>query len=153
MINIVHGTGPETGWALAANPAVKVIEFTGNLSAAKEVLNFQNKNTKFVGTITGNIPVVVCEDANLKTAARTAARSAFDKERKLHDVRDVYVHESVYESFRDLIVRESYRYQPAPLPRERKLLEMLHKIDRITAGKSQLLSGGYRLMDESHRSG
>jgi acyl-CoA reductase-like NAD-dependent aldehyde dehydrogenase len=152
VINTVHGSGAETGQVLASHPDIDFVEFTGSSNAAQQIFASLPAGREFIPTLSGAIPIIVCEDANLKTAARTAARSVFDHNR-FHMVRDVFVYESVFESFRDLLIRESYRYQSAPLISERKLLRLLGGIDRFCSGKSNLLSGGYRLMDDAHRSG
>ncbi|MBU1921007.1 aldehyde dehydrogenase [bacterium] len=153
VFNVVYGSGEETAQALVSHPSVDLIDFVGSPQAFRQIESACSNRSLLVKTISNSIPVIVCEDANLKTAARTTARSVFDKESKFHDVRDVFVHESVYDSFRDLLMRESYRYQPAPLLTERKLLRLLKSINQLGSGKATVLSGGYRLMDESRKSG
>lgn len=153
VFNVVQGYGSETGLALAGNAAVDAIDFVGSQQALAQIEPQRSPKCRPINTVSSVIPAIVCEDANLTTAARTAARSAFDKEGKFCDVRDIYVHEAVYEPFRDLLMRESYRYQPAPLLTERKLQRVLAGINHLGSNNSTVLCGGYRLMDESHKSG
>lgn len=69
VLNLVLGTGPETGEALVRHPSVALVSFTGSIAAGMRVGMLAAQDIKpVVLELGGNAPVVVFEDADLESA-------------------------------------------------------------------------------------
>jgi 5-carboxymethyl-2-hydroxymuconic-semialdehyde dehydrogenase len=74
VLNIVQGTGAETGAALVADPRVRRISFTGSVPTARSVAAAAAANLTPVSLeLGGKSPFIVLEDADLDNAAATGA--------------------------------------------------------------------------------
>ena len=77
VINIVHG-GPETVNALLDHPLVRAVSFVGSTSVARHVYARAAQNGKRVQAQGGaKNPIILLPDAEMDTAVRIAADSAF----------------------------------------------------------------------------
>src|SRR5579883_3458902 len=78
VVNIVPGYGETAGAALAANPDVDKIAFTGSTEVGKLIVKAATGNLKKVSLeLGGKSPNVVFKDADLKTAIPGAASAIF----------------------------------------------------------------------------
>ncbi len=69
VINVVTGYGPEAGAALAANPGVNKISFTGSTEVGKSIMRTAaDRMTRVSLELGGKSPNIICADANLKRA-------------------------------------------------------------------------------------
>jgi len=76
VVNIVHGTGPVTGAALAASPRMNAVSFTGSVAAGRTVAELAARNLAPVTLeLGGKSPAVVLPDADLATAVPAVVRS------------------------------------------------------------------------------
>jgi acyl-CoA reductase-like NAD-dependent aldehyde dehydrogenase len=74
VLNIVHGIGEEAGAALAAHPDIDRLSFTGSIDTAKLIgASAARSLTPVSFELGGKSPFIVCADADLDVAARTAA--------------------------------------------------------------------------------
>jgi acyl-CoA reductase-like NAD-dependent aldehyde dehydrogenase len=70
VFNVVTGTGPEVGQAMAAHMDIDMISFTGSTVTGRSVLLASSSNFKKVGLeLGGKSPQIVFADANLDEAA------------------------------------------------------------------------------------
>jgi phenylacetaldehyde dehydrogenase len=77
VFNVITG-GPEAGRALAHEPLVDKIAFTGSTEAGREVLSAATGNLKKVSLeLGGNSPHIIFKDADLGQAIATAGAAAF----------------------------------------------------------------------------
>ncbi|WP_328730756.1 aldehyde dehydrogenase family protein [Streptomyces caniferus] len=77
VFNLVPGRGTEAGRALAADPGVDVVSFTGSLAAGREVGSAAALGVKKVCLeLGGKSATVVLPDADLETAVTDAAHGA-----------------------------------------------------------------------------
>lgn len=75
VFNVVAGTGPETGAALAAHPLAPRIAYTGSVSGGKAVLAAGAAHVKNITLeLGGKNPLIVLEDADLDLAVAIAIR-------------------------------------------------------------------------------
>lgn len=78
VFNLVCGTGPVVGEAMAADPRVDVVSFTGSTRAGKRVSELAAHTVKRVALeLGGKSAAIVLEDADLERAVRGAVSSCF----------------------------------------------------------------------------
>lgn len=78
VINLVTGSGSETGAALVRNRNVRAISFTGSLETGKWILAEAGKDMKRVSLeLGGKNPIIVMDDANLVLAVDGVLWGAF----------------------------------------------------------------------------
>jgi acyl-CoA reductase-like NAD-dependent aldehyde dehydrogenase len=79
VLNIVHGIGEEAGAALAAHPDIDRLSFTGSTDTAKLIgASTARSLTPVAFELGGKSPFIVCADADLDAAAKTAAGQYFN---------------------------------------------------------------------------
>jgi acyl-CoA reductase-like NAD-dependent aldehyde dehydrogenase len=100
-INVVTGTGAEVGEELLRHPRVRRIAFTGSTEVGRHVMEVAGPQIKRITLeLGGSDPMIVCEDADVATAARMADTGRFfNCGQMCLGVKRLFVHESVYDSF------------------------------------------------------
>ena len=79
VFNLINGTGPEVGAALAAHPDVDMVSFTGSTRAGTEVARIAAATVKRVHQeLGGKSPSVVLEDADIERAVKTTVRHVLE---------------------------------------------------------------------------
>jgi acyl-CoA reductase-like NAD-dependent aldehyde dehydrogenase len=74
VLNVVQGVGEEAGAALAAHPDIDRLSFTGSTDTAKRIGQATARSLTPVSfELGGKSAYIVCADADLDTAAQTAA--------------------------------------------------------------------------------
>ncbi|HEV2364078.1 MAG TPA: aldehyde dehydrogenase family protein [Caulobacteraceae bacterium] len=69
VFNMINGTGPEVGAAIASHPGIDMVSFTGSTRAGVEVAKAAAPSVKRVAQeLGGKSPNIILEDADLKTA-------------------------------------------------------------------------------------
>src|SRR3954452_7661198 len=78
VLNVVTGTGPDTGEALITHPLTRKVAFTGSTPTGERVMALAAKGTKRVTLeLGGSDPMIVCDDADLPRAASAASMGRF----------------------------------------------------------------------------
>ena len=78
VLNLVMGKGSVVGQAILDSPDVDAISFTGSVETGKRVAKASAENMRrFQLEMGGKNPLVVLDDADLKTAVECAANGAF----------------------------------------------------------------------------
>jgi acyl-CoA reductase-like NAD-dependent aldehyde dehydrogenase len=78
VFNLVSGTGPVVGEAIASHPLVDMVSFTGSTRAGKRVMQLAAENVKRVALeLGGKSPNVILEDADLSTAVPAGVAAAY----------------------------------------------------------------------------
>ncbi|HUR50324.1 MAG TPA: aldehyde dehydrogenase family protein [Acidimicrobiales bacterium] len=78
VFNLVTGTGPVVGEALASHPEVDMISFTGSTRAGKRVSELAAQSVKRVSLeLGGKSPNLILEDADLERAVKAGVGAAF----------------------------------------------------------------------------
>ena len=76
VLNVVPGTGPEAGEALAAHPGIDMISLTGSTRSGRRVAALAAPGIKRVGLeLGGKSASIVLDDADLETAVRGVVRN------------------------------------------------------------------------------
>ncbi len=78
VFNLVTGTGPVVGEAIAAHPGVDMVSFTGSTRAGRRVSELAAKDVKPVALeLGGKSPNVILDDADLETAVTDGISKCF----------------------------------------------------------------------------
>jgi betaine-aldehyde dehydrogenase len=101
VVNIVSGSGAEVGDTLVKHPDVRMIAFTGSTEVGQAIMREAATDMKHVHLeLGGKDPLIVCEDADVETAARAAVWGGFlNAGQVCTSVERVYVQREIYEPF------------------------------------------------------
>jgi aldehyde dehydrogenase (NAD+) len=78
VFNLVSGTGPIVGEAIAAHPGIDMISFTGSTRAGKRVAELASKTVKRVALeLGGKSANVILDDADLSKAVQTGVQNCY----------------------------------------------------------------------------
>ncbi|KAJ5196973.1 hypothetical protein N7449_007452 [Penicillium cf. viridicatum] len=96
----------DIGRLISIHPGIDKISFTGSIATGKKVAESAAKTLKRVTLeLGGNDASVVCPDVDVKTvAAKVAAGSFFHSGQMCVATKRVYVHEAIFQEFRDTFV-------------------------------------------------
>jgi aldehyde dehydrogenase (NAD+) len=104
----VQGFGTEVGEPLVRDTRVGVISFTGSAPTGKRVQQMASERpvlAKVCLELGGKNPLVVCDDADIESAAEHATNSAFiDAGQRCAAGSRIIVFESVYDRFREALL-------------------------------------------------
>ena len=79
VFNLVNGTGPEVGAALASHPDVDMVSFTGSTRAGTEVAKLAAPTVKRVHQeLGGKSPNILLDDADFARAVKASVRHVFE---------------------------------------------------------------------------
>jgi aldehyde dehydrogenase (NAD+) len=157
VLNVVHGLGDEAGQPLVESPGVDLISFTGSTAVGRRIARVAGERlAKVCLELGGKNPLVVCDDADLSAAARTAALSAFSNAgQRCAAGSRILVFDTVYDEFRKLLIAEAAALRVGstdeddfgPVINERQMNSMLQSVERAVSGGATLLHGGRRMGD------
>lgn len=101
VVNIVTGFGPTAGAAVAANPGIDKVAFTGSTEVGKLILEASAGNLKRVSLeLGGKSPNVVFADADLEQAAALSANGVFRNQGQVCCAATrMFAQESIYDEF------------------------------------------------------
>jgi aldehyde dehydrogenase (NAD+) len=163
VLNIVQGFGPEAGAPLVADPRVAVVSFTGSTAVGREIARAAGSRLARVSLeLGGKNPLVVCDDADLDSAATWVLRSAFSNAgQRCAAGSRIIVFDAVYDRFRDMLVERTRRLKIGPgndddfgpVINSGQLDAVLAAVERARLAGASVLTGGLRLDDPAHASG
>ena len=79
VFNLVMGTGPVVGEALASHPLVDMVSFTGSTRAGRRVMELASNSVKRVALeLGGKSPNVILEDADLSVAVPAGVAACYE---------------------------------------------------------------------------
>jgi succinate-semialdehyde dehydrogenase/glutarate-semialdehyde dehydrogenase len=157
VVGLVYGDPAEISSYLIPHPIIRKITFTGSTPVGKQLAALAGQHMKRVTMeLGGHAPVIVCDDADVALAAKTASAAKFRNAGQVCiSPTRFLVHESVREEFaaalaqhaRDLRVGDGLAEgtQMGPLANPRRLTAMGEITrDALQAG-AKLLAGGERM--------
>ena len=162
VLNLVFGEPAEISAYLIADPAVRLITFTGSTSVGKQLAALAGKHMKpVVMELGGHAPVIVCQDTDPVWAG------ALSVEGKMRNAGQVcvaptrfLVHESIADAFTNAFVTKAQAIkigdgldsanQMGPLANSRRLESMQVLVDDAVARGARLLCGGHRIGDSGY---
>jgi aminomuconate-semialdehyde/2-hydroxymuconate-6-semialdehyde dehydrogenase len=101
VLNVVHGTGPNVGFAITAHPKINTISFTGGTVTGRKVAEACAPLFKKVSLeLGGKNPNIIFADADLEAAISGSVRSSFANQGQICLCGSrVFVERSVYKDF------------------------------------------------------
>ncbi|MEW6083521.1 MAG: aldehyde dehydrogenase family protein [Chloroflexota bacterium] len=163
VLNIVHGFGEEAGAPLVENPDVGVISFTGSTEVGRFIQRAAGERFARISLeLGGKNALVVCDDADLENAAKWVLLSAFSNAgQRCASTSRVIIFDAIYEKFREMLIAKTKKLRVGnsdeddfgPVINEGQLNAMMDAVKRAKQNGANLLTGGERLIDETHRGG
>jgi lactaldehyde dehydrogenase/glycolaldehyde dehydrogenase len=107
VFNLISGSGPVLGHALASHPKVGMVSLTGSVEAGVAVMKAAAENvTKVSLELGGKAPAIVMKDADLDLAVRAICASRIINTGQVCNCAErAYVHESIADEFVARITR------------------------------------------------
>jgi acyl-CoA reductase-like NAD-dependent aldehyde dehydrogenase len=129
------------------HPDVDLVSFTGSAATGRSVNEAAGgRLAKVCLELGGKNALVVCDDADLENPVRWALASAFSNAgQRCASASRLVVFDSVYDSFRDRLVREASALPPEPVISEASLGRILEAVRLASADGATVLCGGERL--------
>jgi 5-carboxymethyl-2-hydroxymuconic-semialdehyde dehydrogenase len=155
VLNVVQGTGEETGSALVSDPRVSRISFTGSVPTARRIAAAAGANLVPCSLeLGGKSPFIVLEDADLDGAAATGALMYRNAGQVCLAGTRFLVHEKVASEFIDRMRRlvaglvvgdpRDESTEVGPIIHPRQVDRVLGFIERARNEGAQILWGGER---------
>jgi acyl-CoA reductase-like NAD-dependent aldehyde dehydrogenase len=157
VVNIVTG-GAETGEALVTHPLVRRVAFTGSTATGRRIMELAAPEMKRVtAELGGSDPVIVCPDADLKGAVKTALIARFwNAGQGCLAGKRLFVFDEVYDDFMAGLLQGVERYEPGvgwekaekpkirigPLTTTRQRELVMDQLQDALDGGGELLYGG-----------
>ena len=109
VLNVVHGTGPDTGEAICTHPSVKAISFTGGTKTGARIASIAAPMFKKLSLeLGGKNPVLVFDDCDFESALTTTLRSSFSNQGEICLCGSrVFVQDAIYERFKTELVERT----------------------------------------------
>ena len=156
VLNVLTGPGSILGAALAADPRVAAVSFTGSVATGAAVRDAcVQAGTRVQLELGGHNPLIVAADADLARAAEAAYAGAFwSAGQKCTATRRIYAEAPVYDEFRALLLARIARgtvgdpldpeVEVGPIVSEAQFDEVTAAIERGQAEGGSLAVGGER---------
>ncbi|KAI2611230.1 aldehyde dehydrogenase [Hypoxylon fragiforme] len=111
VFQVLNG-GAELGEQMTLHPGIHHISFTGTIAVGQRILQNCTKTLKkVILELAGNNACIVCEDVDLaKVVPLVASGALFHAGQVCVASKRIYVHESLYDRFLDMLVEESKKY-------------------------------------------
>ena len=157
VFQLVAGSAEEIGREFLENPLCRRIAFTGSTETGKKLLEGAAKHVKGVVLgLSGHAPVLVFEDADLKTAVDATVVAKFrNSGQSCIAASRIYAHRSLYEPFLRMLVEKvrslkvgeglDPEVQVGPLIDEEAVARALEHVQDALRGGARLLCGGERI--------
>lgn len=106
VLNVISGTDRLGPW-MTEHPGIQKIAFTGSTATGRRVLQSASGNLKRVTLeLGGNDPAIILPDVNVEATAEKVFWGAFRNSAQVCiAAKRVYVHESIYDAFREALVK------------------------------------------------
>ncbi len=165
VVNVIHGTGEESGEYLAAHPGIDGVSFTGSTAVGEKLSRICAAMDKEISCeMGGKNPIIVMDDARIDLAVEGALWGAFGTAgQRCTAASRLIVHKKVYDEFLKRFVTAAKRLRlgdgllsttdMGPLVNEAQMKKVL---DYIEIGKKEgaaLKLGGSRKSDGAFRKG
>jgi aldehyde dehydrogenase (NAD+) len=150
VFNLVSGTGPVTGAAIAAHPGIDAVSFTGSAAAGQRVAEVAAATVKRVTLeLGGKSANLILPDADLATAVKVGVAKAFvNSGQTCNALTRMLVHRDSYDEAVSYAAKNAERYPAGdPLAAGTRLgpLVSATQRDRVRSFIEQGLSEGARL--------
>lgn len=160
VLNIIHGTGTNTGEAIVKHPDIKAISFTGSTRAGERIASLAAPKFKKLSLeLGGKNPTIIFADCDWEKMMKTTMQSSFSNQGEICLCGSrILIEESVYEKFKaEFIERTKALTVGDPLDENSKQGAIVSKVhfDKImrcldTAKQEggKILCGGFAVQPE-----
>ncbi len=157
VLGLVYGTPAEISSYLIAHPVIRKITFTGSTPVGKQLAAMAGQHMKRVTMeLGGHAPVIVCEDADLALAIKTAGGAKFRNAGQVCiSPTRFLVHESIAKEFSAALVKHASGLavgdgtaegsQMGPLANPRRVTAMAEFTKDAVERGATLATGGERI--------
>ena len=154
VINIISGPAAELGTALNSSKIPKMITLIGSSDTGRQVqLEGSSSIKRYSLELGGNAPVIVMPDCDIEEAAAATVRMKTSNTGQMcTDYNRIYVHESIYEKFTQLVLEGVKKVPIGSMRDEGRVMgpminrgardRMFELIDDAKAKGAKLLYGG-----------
>ena len=165
VVNIVCGSGVLCGEALAANPLVRKIVFTGSLEAGQRIMELSVKTlTPVLLELGGKAPFIVCDDVDMDEALDGVLMTALSGQGEICFAATRFlIPASIYDTFTEHLVKRvaSIRLGPGireetemgPLITARHLASVDRYVQEAREQGARICTGGARADTEELTAG
>ncbi len=159
VLGLVYGNPAEISGYLIPHPAIRKITFTGSTPVGKQLAAMAGQHMKRVTMeLGGHAPVIVCEDADIALAVKSAGAAKFRNAGQVCiSPTRFLVHESVRAEFAAALAAQASKLkvgdglaegtQMGPLANPRRLTAMQEFTQDAVAKGAKVLAGGARIGD------
>eukprot|EP00617_Octactis_speculum_P015679 CAMPEP_0185747446 /NCGR_PEP_ID=MMETSP1174-20130828/6062_1 /TAXON_ID=35687 /ORGANISM="Dictyocha speculum, Strain CCMP1381" /LENGTH=551 /DNA_ID=CAMNT_0028422615 /DNA_START=13 /DNA_END=1668 /DNA_ORIENTATION=- len=156
VMNVVPGYGHTAGAALAAEPGIAKLDFTGGTATGKAIGAVVGGNVKhYCAELGGNCPVLVFPDCDIDEAVNGVAFGAFVASgQTCVSAKRILVHASIYDAFVEKLAAKArglrlgdpmdMTSQMGPLVSGPQLATVASQVDRAREEGATVLTGGCR---------
>jgi len=154
VLNIIHGSGSQSGSALVEDGRVGVVSFTGSTAVGRKIAETVGCRLGRVSLeLGGKNPFVVCDDADLERAVHWASLSAFSNAgQRCAAGSRLIVQSGIYERFREAMVERAKSLvlgvhdgaDLGPVMHKRQQQTILSAIYKAESEGATILCGGSR---------
>ena len=140
-----------------------MVSFTGSTAVGRQIASVAGQRLAKVSLeLGGKNPLVVCDDADLESAAKWVLLSAFSNAgQRCASGSRIIVFEAIYDQFRDMLVESTRALKVGPGDEDdlgpvinaKQLGNMLDAVQVARQKGAVILTGGQRLTDDSHANG
>lgn len=163
VLNIIQGFGDEAGAPLVEHPDVDIISFTGSTKVGKKINLIAGKRLARVSLeLGGKNALVVCDDADLESAAKWVLLSAFSNAgQRCASGSRIIIFDSIYDKFVKMLIEKTSKLKIGtsneddlgPVINEKQLNNMLTAIKKARDYGGNILIGGNRLNSGIYKDG
>lgn len=163
VFNVLQGFGEEVGNALVEDSRIQLISFTGSVETGSGIAEKAGPRfAKISLELGGKNPFVVCDDADLESAANFAVLSAFSNAgQRCASGSRIIVFEKVYDTFKKLLLEKTKKLKVGisdiddlgPVINELQMKKILTAVEKAKKEGAKVLIGGNRLTDTVHKNG
>ncbi len=158
VVNMITGDGV-TGSHLVEHPGTRVIAFTGSVDTGKKIAMMAAKQLKKTSLeLGGNDPIIICDDADIKIAARgTTWGGLLNAGQVCTSLERVFVMDNIADDFIDAVVEEAKKVRlgdpmngktdMGPMSSLNALKKVEDKVKRAKKEGARLLTGGSKPTD------
>src|SRR5688500_5893411 len=159
VLGLVYGNPAEISSYLIPHPIIRKITFTGSTPVGKQLAAMAGQHMKRVTMeLGGHAPVIVCEDADIALAVKSAGAAKFRNAGQVCIAPTRFlVHESIKNDFAQALTKYAQGLkvgeglaegtQMGPLANPRRLTAMAEFQDDAVKKGAQVLTGGKRIGD------
>jgi succinate-semialdehyde dehydrogenase / glutarate-semialdehyde dehydrogenase len=157
VLGLVYGNPAEISSYLIPHPVIRKITFTGSTPVGKQLAAMAGQHMKRVTMeLGGHAPVIVCEDADIALAVKTAGGAKFRNAGQVCiSPTRFLVHESIRQEFAQALARHAQGLkvgdglaegtQMGPLANPRRVTAMAELLQDAVQQGASVLAGGERI--------